>query len=214
MKITDIKAQKKKYRYNIYVDDCFSLGIHEYVLVKFNLTIGMEVTDDFIQNILMAEEENKTLEYCLNRLSYRQRSEKELRISMQRKGYTDENIESAIDYCKKHGYIDDLKFAQSFVNDKININKYGPERIKYDLILKGISRDIIDEVLVVDRDEQLDMARRLTQKKISSYKNDNSRDIYRKLSGFLQRKGFTYDVISRVVREVLEALDGNEDFYE
>lgn len=212
MKITKIAAQKKKSRYNVYVDDNFSLGIHEDILVKYNLQKGMEVSDEFIQDILMAEEKNKTLHYCLNRLSYRARSEKELRISMERKGYTEDNIESAIDYCIENGYIDDLAFAKSFVNDKTNLNKYGPERIRYDLMIKGVSRDIIDQVLIVDRDDQLDMARELASKKISSYKNDAKRDIYRKLSGFLQRKGFTYDVISSVVRETLEDFDTYEEY--
>lgn len=212
MKISKITAQRKKSRYNIYVDDSFSLGIHEDILVKYNLQKGMEVTDDFIQDILMAEEQSKTLNYCLNRLSYRARSEKELRISMELKGYTEENINYSIDYCKEHGYVNDLEFAKLFVNDKTNLNKFGPERIKYDLILKGISRDIIDQVLVVDRDDQLEMARELAGKKISSYKNDAKRDIYRKLSGFLQRKGFSFDVISTVVREILEDFDADEEY--
>ncbi len=214
MKVTKITRQNKKNRYNIYVDDCFSLGIHEDVLVKCKLSVGMEVTDDFIQDVLMSEEQNKTINYCLNRLSYRQRSEKELRISMQRKEFTADNIDTAIEYCKNHNYINDCEFAKSFVNDKLNLNKYGPERIKYDLILKGIPRDIIDEVLIIDRDEQLDIARELANKKKSSYKNDNKRDVYRKLSSFLQRKGFTYDVISKVVREILADFDESEEFYE
>lgn len=212
MKITKITAQRKKKRYNVYVDDNFSLGIHEDILVKYGLKKGMEISDEFIQDILMAEEKNKTLHYCLNRLSYRARSEKELRQSMERKGYTNDNIEAAIEYCKENGYIDDLAFAKAFVNDKTNLNKYGPERIRYDLMVKGFSRDIIDQALVVDRDVQLDMARELASKKISSYKGDSKRDIYRKLSGFLQRKGFTYDVVSSVVRERLEDFDQDEEY--
>ena len=214
MKISKISAQRKKSRYNIYVDDTFSLGIHEDVLVKYDLSVGMEVSDEFIQDVLMAEETSKTINYCLNRLSYRQRSERELRNSMVRKGYTEDNIETAIDYCKEHGYVDDLKFAESFVKDKMNLNKYGPERIKYDLMVKGVSRDIIDKVLVVDRDEQTEMAKDAASKKMRSYRKDNKKDIYRKLSGFLQRKGFTYDVISTVVRETLDNMDEDEEFYD
>ena len=214
MKISKISPQRKKGRYNIYVNDTFSLGVHEDVLIKYNLSVGMEVDDDFIQDVLMADETSKTINYCLNRLSYRQRSEKELRTSMVRKGYTDENIEIAIAYCKEHGYVDDLQFAESFVRDKLNLNKYGPERIKYDLMVKGVSRDIIDKVLVVDRDDQLDMARELATKKMRSYRNDNKRDVYRKMSGFLQRKGFTFDVISKVVREVVDEIDGDEEYYD
>lgn len=214
MKITKITAQNKKNRYNIYVDDCFSLGIHEDILIKYNLHAGMEVDDEFIQDVLLAEEENKALNYALNRLSYRQRSEKELRMSMKRKDYDEDNIDNAIEFCKEYGYINDFKFAESFVKDKINLNKYGPERIKYDLMLKGVSRDIINEVLVIDRDDQLEMARKLADKKKSSYKGDDQRSVYRKMSAFLQRKGFSYDIISRVVREVIEELKSKEDLHE
>lgn len=213
MKISKISPQKKKGRYNIYVNDTFSLGVHEDVLIKYNLNVGMEVDDEFIQDVLVADETSKTINYCLNRLSYRQRSEHELRNSMIRKGYTDENIDIAIDYCKEHGYVDDFKFAESFVQDKTDLNKYGPERIKYDLMLKGVSRQIIDEVLVVDKDEQLEMVRDIASKKMRTYRNDSKRDIYRKLSGFLQRKGFTYDVISKVVNEVLDNIDMDREFY-
>lgn len=214
MKITKITEQRKKYRYNIYIDDSFSLGIHEDVLVKYNLSLGMEVSDSFLQDVLMAEELSKTINYCLNRLSYRARSEKELRDSMRRKGYTEDNIEESIIYLKNHDYVNDLEFAKSFVNDKINLNKYGPERIKYDLMLKGVSRDIINEVLVIDIDEQLEMARDIANKKISAYEKDNKRDIYRKMSSFLQRKGFTYNVISKVVRDLIDSIDEDENFYE
>ena len=96
----------------------------------------------------------------------------------------------------------------------MNLNKYGPERIKYDLMVKGVSRDIIDKVLVVDRDEQTEMAKDAASKKMRSYRKDNKKDIYRKLSGFLQRKGFTYDVISTVVRETLDNMDEDEEFYD
>lgn len=214
MKITKITAQNKKNRYNIYVDDCFSLGIHEDILIKYNLHVGMEVDDEFIQDVLLAEEENKALNYALNRLSYRQRSEKELRMSMKRKDYDEDNIDNAIEFCKEYGYINDFKFAESFVKDKINLNKYGPERIKYDLMVKGVSRDIINEVLIIDREDQLEMARKLAAKKKSSYKGDDQRSVYRKMSAFLQRKGFSYDIISRVVREVIEELKSKENLHE
>lgn len=214
MKISKIESQRKKNRYNIYVDEDFSLGVSDDVIVKYNLYVGMEVDDDFIQDILVSEEENKVLNYALNLLSYRQRSEKELVTSMNRKDYNEQHIEKTITYLKDNNYINDLEFAKSFVYDKINLNKYGPERIKYDLIVKGVSRDIIDEVIVIDRGDQINMAREIAYKKIWSYKNDDKRNIYRKMSSFLQRKGFSYDIISRVVREVIESIEKDDDLNE
>lgn len=214
MKISKIESQKKKNRYNIYVDEDFSLGVSDDVIVKYNLYVGMEVDDDLIQDVLVSEEENKVLNYALNLLSYRQRSEKELVTSMNRKDYNEQHIEKTITYLKDNNYINDLEFAKSFVHDKINLNKYGPERIKYDLIVKGVSRDIIDEVIVIDRGDQINMAREIAYKKIWSYKNDDKRNIYRKMSSFLQRKGFSYDIISRVVREVIESMEKDDDLNE
>ncbi|WMM26889.1 RecX family transcriptional regulator [Tissierella sp. MB52-C2] len=203
MKITNIEPQRNKNRVNIYVDNVFSIGIEDELRFKYNLRVGMEVTDEFIKDILKVEEQNKVTSHALNLLSYRQRSEKEIYMALKRKNFEDIYISKAIDYCKENNYINDKAFAEAFVKDKVNLNKLGPERIKYELILKGVSKDIIDSVLVLDRDDQYEMALELAIKKLNSYKNDDKNSIYRKLSGFLQRKGYSYDIISKVMNEAL-----------
>ncbi len=215
MKITKIEAQKRrKNRVNIYINDAFALGINKEVMLKYNLKVDMEVNDDFIENILMAEEENKALDYALNLLTYRQRSEKEIYDSLKRKGYIDEHIENVISSCKDKNYINDKNFAKSFINDKINLNKHGPERIKHELRLKGVSKEIINEVLDYDRNDQYRLAKEIADKKMYSYRNDDKNAVYRKMSGFLQRRGFSYDIISKVVREILTEIDREEDLYD
>lgn len=204
MKITSIEPQKSKNRVNVYVDNVFSIGIDEELRFKYKLEVGMEVDDAFIENILRAEEKNKALNYTLNLLSYRQRSEKEIYNSLKRKGFEESYIENAMDYCRENGYLNDKTFAESFIKDKINLNKLGPQRIKYELMLKGISKDIIEESLIVDSDDQYDAAMELALKKLNSYKNDDKNSIYRKLTGFLGRKGYSYDIISKVLKEILK----------
>ena len=204
MKITNIEPQRNKNRVNIYVDNNFSIGIEEELRFKYGLTVGMEVTDEFVKDILESEEQNKVTSHALNLLSYRQRSEKEIYTSLKRKNFEDHYINNAIDYCKENNYINDQAFAEAFVRDKINLNKLGSERIRYELILKGISKDIIDSVLILDRNEQYETALELAMKKLNSYKNDDKNSIYRKLSGFLQRKGYSYDIISKVMGEALK----------
>lgn len=204
MKITSIEPQKSKNRVNVYVDNVFSIGIDEELRFKYKLEVGMEVDDAFIENILRAEEKNKALNYTLNLLSYRQRSEKEIYNSLKRKGFEESYIENAMDYCRENGYLNDKTFAESFIKDKINLNKLGPQRIKYELMLKGVSKDIIEESLIVDSDDQYDAAMELALKKLNSYKNDDKNSIYRKLTGFLGRKGYSYDIISKVLKEILK----------
>lgn len=214
MKITKIEPQRRKNRVNVYVDNEFALGINEEVMIKCNLKIGMEVDDHFIENILLAEEENKALDYALRLLTYRQRSKKEIYDALQRKGYMEKHIESVISSCKDKNYLNDREFAKSFINDKINLNKYGPERIKHELKLKGVSNDIIDEVMDYSRDDQYELAKEVANKKIYSYRNDDKKAIYRKLSGLLQRRGFSYDIISKVVRETLIQIDAERNLDE
>lgn len=204
MKITSIESQKNQNRVNIYVDDLFAIGIENELRYKHKLEVGMEVDDEFIKEVVKAEEQNKVINKALNFLSYRQRSEKELYESLKRKGYESLYIDKAIEYCKEQGYVDDKAFAESFMKDKLNLNKLGTERIRYELMSKGISRDIIDKVLVVDKDDQFEAALNLAEKKLPSYKNDDANKRYRKLSGFLQRKGYTFDIISKVMKKVLE----------
>lgn len=203
MKITNIEAQRNKNRVNIYIDNKFAIGIDDEIRYKYKLEVDMEVDDDFIKEILMAEEKNRAINQALKLLSYRSRSEKEIYDALKRKGFDKDIIDSAIEYCKDQDYVNDRDFAESFVRDKINLSKLGTERIRYELRLKGVSEDIINRVLRVDKDEQLQAAMELGEKRLKLYKNDSRDAKYRKLSGFLQRRGYSYDIISKVLKELL-----------
>lgn len=204
MKITKIDYQRDKSRVNIYIDDKFAFGISDELRFKHNLKIDDEINDEFIQNILLAEEQSKAINYALNLLSYRQRSEKEIQDALRRKGYEDIFIEKAIDYCKDNKYIDDLSFAKSYIKDKVSLSKYGSKRIKYELQNKGISREIISRTLKIDDDVEYESALNLASKRLGNYKDDDYNSTYRKLSGYLQRRGYPFDVISKVLRQLLK----------
>lgn len=204
MKITSIEPQRNKNRVNVYVDDLFTIGIDLELKYKHKLEVGMEVDDNFIKEVLKAEEQNKVTNHALNLLSFRQRSEKEIYTALKRKDYEEVYIEKAIEYCKNQKYLDDRAFAEAFIKDKLNINKLGEQRIKYELQKKGVSQAIIDDVLVLDRDDQFEAAFQLAEKKLPFYRNDDKNAVYRKLSGFLQRKGYSFEIVSKVMREILK----------
>lgn len=203
MRITKIEPQRNRNRVNIYIDNRFAIGLDDEIRYKYGLEIDMEIDDDFVKEILLAEEKNKAINYALRSLSYRARFEKEIYDALKRKGFDDNIIEDTIYYCKEKEYLNDRDFAESFVRDKINFSKLGPERIRYELRLKGISEDIINRVLRVSRDEQFETALELGKKRIRLYKDDTKDAKYRKLSGFLQRKGYSYEIVSKVLKELL-----------
>lgn len=204
MKITNLEYQRNKKRINVYIDGEFAFGIDEDLRFKYSIHVDDEVTDDFIQDVLKAEEQLKVNNNALRLLSYRQRSEKEIEVALRRKGFNEDNIGQTIGYLKKNKYIDDQYFAKSFIADKQNLNSYGAQRIRYELIMKGISKDIIDSILVENDDEEFELALNIGSKKLKSYKDEDRKKIWNKLGGFLQRKGYSYDITIRVLKTLLE----------
>lgn len=204
MKITGIEIQRNKDRVNIYIDNKFAFGLTNELRYKFDLHVDQDLDPSFIESVLKAEEQNKVTTAALNLIAYRQRSIKEVYEKLKQKGYEELLIENTIEYCKKQNYLNDENFAQSFINDKQNLNQFGSKRIKYELIKKGISREVIDKKLDIDNDEEYEIALILADKKIKSYKGQDRNSIYRKLSGFLMRKGYPYDVVTKVLNKVLE----------
>ncbi len=204
MKITKIEQQKNnKERINIYINGEFAFGLMMEIKYKYDLKEGMELDEDYIQKVLKEEELSKAKDQALKFLTYRQRSKKEIINKLKSKGYEEDIIENTLSYLEEYGLVNDVEFAKAFMRDKINLNKFGPTRIKYELYKKGIDDSIIEEVLEED-DEEYTRALVLAKKKLSSYKKDDKKAIYRKLGGFLQRKGYSYDCINRVLKELVK----------
>lgn len=204
MKITDISQQRKNDRVNIYIDDKFAFGLSLELKYNYDLYIDKEIDEKFIEEVLKEEEAKKAINTALNFLSYRQRTEKEIRNKLKEKGYENNYIERAIVYCKDQNYINDETFAISFIKDKINLNKLGSHRIKRELILKGVDEEIIENVLLENEDDEYERALEIATKKYSSYKDIDKDKSYRRLGGFLQRKGYSFDIVSRILKELIK----------
>lgn len=207
MKISKIETQKKnKDRLNIYIDDAFAFGISTDVYLKYNLKKNQEIDNEFIEEILLEEENSKAINSAVKYLSYRQRSIKEMTDYLNRKGYDRLIVEKTLNYLLDKNYLNDSEFAQSFIKDKSYLNKYGINKIRYELLNKGVSKEIIAKTLTFDSDEEFDNAMELAIKKLKSYKNQDRDSIYRKLGGFLQRKGYRYDTVKKVLKEALNEI--------
>lgn len=205
--ITAIERQKNhKNRYNLFINNSFYMGVDENIIIKYSLSPGMEVSEEFMENIVKAEEYSKAFNSALNQLSYRARSKSEVEKNLRTKGYSCDAIKNAIEKLEKFKYLDDVAFANSYIKEKQNINKVGKRMLKQGLYQKGIDKELIDQIVtenVKDEEEYL-RALELAQKKnsnMNSEKNKNKK--YKKLSDILSRKGYSFDIISKVLKIVL-----------
>ena len=216
-KITKIEYQKNnKDRVNVYLDDNFAFGIDLNIMIKHSLAKNMELEDEFIEEILKAEEEISVYNYALSVLSRYAKSEKQLILKLKEKGYDISFIDNAILKLKQQKYLDDERYSEALINSKINVSKYGKRRIKETLYEKGIDREIIDEKInQLSDEEELKRACYLLTKKLKSVKEDDTRKLSIKLTNFLINKGFEFGTVKKAVRQMLDIsldeFDGLEE---
>lgn len=213
MKITKIEPQKRNSkRVSIYIDDTFAFGVDMEVAYRTDLKEGKEVDKQFIESVIKKEEQFRANNYALNLLSFRARSEKEIYDRMLQKGYEPSVIANTIHYLKEQRYLNDKDFAEMFIKDKFELNRYGRNRIKTELLKKGVSKKLVNDLMeeVIHPDREYETARELAEKKMKSYQRDSKNAQHRKLSGFLLRRGYSYDIVSKVVKELIH-LSRDED---
>ncbi|MBB6215314.1 regulatory protein [Anaerosolibacter carboniphilus] len=206
--ITKIEQQEKnKGRYSIYVDHQFAFGISEDLLVKYRLLKGKEIDPASMETIIEEEEQNKANHYALKLLSFRGRTRQEVEKKMKEKEYEAPTIEKTLAFLQTHNYINDEDFAASYIRDKVNIQKLGKMRIKQELYQKGIDKTTVQEAIneQIDPIDEFETALDLGRKKLNStYRNDDKNAQYRKLGSFLQRRGYDYDIIKKVLNTLVK----------
>lgn len=113
----------------------------------------------------------------------------------------------------KERFVDDERYTQAFVKDKIRYNKWGRRKVEQGLWQKRIDEDIRKRVLDdVDDDEYLSVLRPLLKQKRKTIKANNDYELNQKLMRFALGRGFTFDIIRQCLDvEEPEDLEEMED---
>ncbi len=190
--ITQIKQQKNKDRVNIYLDDKFGFGIDLENFVKLKLRVEQELSDEEIEKITNKAEFQKTLDKLLRFAYLRPRSEKEIRDWFYRKKVPDTMHSDLFSKLKYFDLLDDVKFAKLWVENRQAFRPKSKRILKQELQIKGISRDIIDDVFSeIEIDEDKIALAMLNKKRFA---DDNKRLSY------LVRNGFDFEIAKRAVK--------------
>jgi regulatory protein len=200
--ITAIEVQqKRKDRVNVYIDDRYAFSLNVMVAERAGLKKGLVLTAQDIANLSGDDAYQKALDSALNFLSFRPRSEKELRQNLYRKKITPDLIDRVIERLVELRLIDDKSFAQYWQDNRQQFSPRGPRAIKAELRSKGLSSEVIDEVVNSDEDQE-EHAYNAGLKKARSLRNHDYHEFRRRLSDYLLRRGFSYDTISTVSKRL------------
>lgn len=203
-KITSVKQQiYNKNMFSIFVDEEYFISVGEDTLVKYRLLKGTEIDKDEIEKILLSEKLSKGKKIAFDYLK-RYRTKKEVERKLIEKGY-DDIVEEVIEYLLENKYIDDEEYTRFFVRDKINLSKYGLNRIKQELNQKGVDKDIISRVISEEFDEENEsnQLEELVEKlSTGKYRSDSLESKKRKMYGYLMRRGYSSSDIISALRKV------------
>ena len=143
---------------------------------------------------------DKMAKYC----AYQERCVKDVRDKLKTYEIPQEDRDRILDFLLDNRFVDDDRFAKSFVRGKINQSGWGVNKIRFHLLQKGIAKEIVDETIEqtdekVYRQRLMDIlnAKAKTVKATSDYEKK------RKLAAYAMQKGFE----GALVWEVLKSLD-------
>lgn len=189
-------------RVNVFVDGAFAIGIDLATLQREGLFKGKVLSEDDWARLVRAESDNKAWHAALRLLEARPRAEREIRDRLRRKQFEPEQIDATIARLRDLGLLDDAQFARLWVANRAATSPKGAQALRYELISKGVDRQIAGEIVedALDPATEAEMCEQVARKALPRYASSPDRATFqRKLGGLLQRRGFAWDTVGPVL---------------
>ncbi len=162
------------------------------------LRIGREFDQQEFDEVFQTAVEDKAYMRTLDLLARRPRSRWELEVYLKQKGNEHNTIDKILNRLRKRGYVDDRKFAESWVSNRRLLKSVSQRRLMQELQQKHISSDIISQVLESDEASEEDVLRDLIEKKRHQTRYQDKDN----LMAYLLRQGFNYGDVKDALAEL------------
>lgn len=210
-KITAIEAQKKRSnRVNVYLDGEFAFGLER--ITAAWLRVGQELDEKKLEQLQAEDARERALQQALLFLSYRARSESEIRKNLRKHEIPEPVIEETLERLRRDGLANDDQFARAWVENRSTFRPRSRRLMALELRQKGLDEESVSSALADVDDEAL--AHEAAQKRANRFASLEWSEFRTKLSGFLARRGFSYSVIAPVVTRIWNETHNEEQHYE
>jgi len=177
-------------------------------------TKAREESDEKPHEIKDAETaRRKTFDRAVNLLTYKPRSENELRLRLLEKDWTNaEIVEAVLTKLKEYNYLNDEQFAKEYAAARLRQKPIGKRVLKQKLVLKKLDKETVDAALekAFKETPEEEIIERAIEKRLRLKGKPETREDSKKLYDYLLRQGFSYDLVSSKMREIA-ARDYDED---
>ena len=199
MEITKFKKLSSG-RYKVTLDNNDSFIVYEDLILKYNLLITKSIDEDLITKL---EEENMSYSayyYAINSLNSRFKSKYDMEKTLKNK--YDIDINPIINKLLEQGYLNDISYTKSRINEDIITTNWGPRKIKSDLLKHGIENDIIDnELIIFTKELEIERIDKIVNKLLKSNKSRGGYVLRTKIFNDLMNLGYTKEYINIVLND-------------
>jgi regulatory protein len=201
--ITALKPQKKnRERVNVYLDGRYTFSLT--AIEAATLRRGQFLSDQEIEDLLERDSFQKAYNRALRFLSYRPRSEGEMRRYLQGKRVSPAIEAEVVERLTLAGLLDDQAFASYWVENRESFKPRGRHALRYELRQKGLGEEII-ALALEDIDEE-DSAYRALINRAGRIAPLDRGAFRKKLGSFLRRRGFSYEAINAALERAWQEM--------
>lgn len=208
MRITALEPQANNpERINLFVDGRFMLGVSAAIVLQMGLHVEEEISQDQLEQLRNEEAEQQAVDRAFNFLSYRPRSREEVRRYLLRKQTPPQTVEAALTRLDRLDFVNDRAFAGFWIENREQFSPRGSRALKNELRMKGVDREVVDELVDEGQDEQRALlAGRKKAMSLAHLPNMDYATFRTRLGSFLLRRGFGYEVATRTVKALWQEI--------
>jgi len=199
------RDRSEKKRYLIFPDPETEeplLSVHEDIMIRFRLLNGQFLPKAQVEEIRNEDERYKAYALAIAYLGAKPRTRKAIGQYLGRKELQEDNIEYALNRLESEQLVDDEQYARQFATSRMRGGLKGRLMIRQELQQRGVPKQVAAEAVTeLDRESELDAAKKLAEKKSRTIKGD-MKGRKAKLMGFLMRRGFPGDVVREAIRGI------------
>ncbi len=205
-RITALRVgRSRKKRVNVSLNDRSAFSLEAEVAVKEGLQVGQELSASQIEALARSDHYHRCLNAAAHYLSYRPRSEFELRERLHQRSFDGDSVEAVLVKLKEQGLVDDMAFAQFWKDNRESFSPRSQWLTKLELRQKGVDNNIIDQIADTIDDE--DSAYRAALSKARSLTLSDYQSFRRRLGNYLKRRGFGYGVINHTIERLWQEME-------
>jgi regulatory protein len=210
-KITALVVQKRNpNRVNVYLDGEFAFGLAR--IVAAWLKVNSMLDDEKIRELQSEDARERAIQQAMLFLSYRARSESEIRQNLRKHDIPEDVIENTLERLRHAGLANDGGFARAWVENRSTFRPRSRRLMAMELRQKGVDEESTSAALENIDDEAL--AYEAARKRAPRFSNLEWNDYRKKLSEFLARRGFPYSVIAPVITRIWNETHGHKHDFE